>query len=60
MSYWKRGEWVQNYTRRGAPRQGIYAQRWRSNKEKLIEISTAIVFAIVVVLAIVMPALINS
>lgn len=49
------GEWLQEYTRRGAPMRGRF--RWRSNREKWQEIIAGIVIAVVMVSAVVLPAL---
>ena len=52
------GEWVQEYTRRGAPMRGRF--RWRSNREKREEIIAAVVIAAAMILAILQPALLSG
>ena len=56
----KNGEWVQDYTRRGAPRQGYNQYRWRSNSEKKREIVTGFVIAAAIILAVVLPVVISA
>lgn len=53
------GEWVQDYTMRGAPRQGHRKYRWVSKKEKRLEIIAAWVIAAVMVLAVIAPIIFN-
>ena len=52
------GEWVQEYTRRGAPMRGRF--RWRTGRENRQEIAAAILIASAMVLAILLPALLGA
>ena len=57
LNIMKRGEWVQVYTRRGAPMRGRF--RWRSSREKWQEIAAGIIIAAAMVAAVVLPALLS-
>jgi hypothetical protein len=42
----RKGEWIQEYTRRGSPMRGKF--RFRSNKEKLWEIGSGILLVLAI------------
>ena len=53
----KKGKFVQDFTRRGSPRQGHNKYKWRSNCERRQQIFAAIVIAVVMILVVIMPAI---
>jgi hypothetical protein len=55
-----KGDWVTDYTRRGSPRQGRNRYRWRTNAEKYGEYAAGILIALVIILAVILPAIIYT
>ena len=55
-----RGEWVQDYTRRGSPRQGARHYRWRSYEEKMEERLAGVGFIAGMLMLLVLVAYLNT
>ena len=55
-----KGEWVQAFTRRGAPRSGASRLRWRSDKDKRQERIAAVVVVVLVFAALIAPSLFTA
>jgi hypothetical protein len=55
-----KGEWVQDYTQRGSPKQGHSKFKWRSEKQRKEEIAAKVFIVIIMVLGVIGPIIING
>lgn len=56
----KDGEWVQDYTKHGSPRQGHRRYRWISTAEKYGEYAALILIAVIIFSAVLLPAILSD